>query len=330
MASAPRKLSLLIPGLGTWSASYCSPSENIRALEILLSRSEQIACKPDFHALVCDLFDLHTDPEKNLPVAPVTYLFDTCQHSIDWWVRADPVAMRPDGGCLLMLGNDLLTITQNEADALVNEVQALFTSQGWELSAPSPKRWYLRLPCDPNVFFHSLTELPGEDIHAYLPNAPWRRIMNEAQMILHNSPTNQMREARGELPINSLWFWGAGILPSAPKPGLTHVWSDEAFSAGLARLSRIPHNTGPENATAWLAQPSNLGEQLVVLSATSRYTAASLEQLNSEWFAPLLAALKSRRLNCLHLYTSQGKSFRATSSSVKHWWKRTRRLTHLL
>lgn len=327
MASAPRQLSLLIPGLGAWCASNYSPSENVRAVEILLSRSEQIACKPDFDVLLCDLFNLPTDPEKNLPVAPVTYLFDTCQHSADWWVRADPVTLRPDGGRLLMLGNDLLTLTQNEADALVNELQALFTPQGWELSAPSPKRWYLRLSRDPKVFFHSLSELPGADIHAYLPDALWRRIMNEAQMILHNSPTNQVRETRGELPINSLWFWGAGTLPAIPKSGFTHVWSDEAFSAGLARLSGIPLDSTPNSAAAWLAQAGNFGEQLVVLAAQSKHATSSLEQLSSEWFAPLLAALKSRKLDSLHLYAGQGKSFYVTSSSVKRWWKRTRRLT---
>ena len=58
---------------------------------------------------------------------------------------------------------------------------------------------------------------PADLLPAGNEGSVWRRRMNEAQMVLHAHPGNEAREARGELPVNSVWFWGAGELGAAPR-----------------------------------------------------------------------------------------------------------------
>jgi hypothetical protein len=40
----------------------------------------------------------------------------------------------------------------------------------------------------------------------------------EAQMTLHGHPLNAAREAAGQRPINSVWFWGCGAMPTRALP----------------------------------------------------------------------------------------------------------------
>jgi hypothetical protein len=75
--------------------------------------------------------------------------------------------------------------------------------------------------------------------------------MNELQMLLHDHPVNQAREERGEPVINSLWFWGNGVLPesvSAPGP---EICADHALARGLARHAGIRCSPVPDNFSLW-------------------------------------------------------------------------------
>lgn len=42
------------------------------------------------------------------------------------------------------------------------------------------------------------------------------RLMSDAQILLKNHEVNRRREARGDKPANSVWFWGQGKAPSMP------------------------------------------------------------------------------------------------------------------
>jgi hypothetical protein len=80
----------------------------------------------------------------------------------------------------------------------------------------------------------------------------------EAQMVLHTHPANAQREARGLLPVNSLWLSGCGRAQPARHapvevdtrlraPALAEdwpAWSDawQAIDAGpVAALRDAPH-----------------------------------------------------------------------------------------
>lgn len=61
-------------------------------------------------------------------------------------------------------------------------------------------------------------ELIGEGIRRFMPeeNRALIFVMNQAQIILHNHAYNRKRVADNEDPVNSIWFWGNGKLPSLP------------------------------------------------------------------------------------------------------------------
>jgi hypothetical protein len=84
-------------------------------------------------------------------------------------------------------------------------------------------------------------EALGADVFANLPDGPegrrWRALLNEAQIMLHNHPRNAERIAAGLLPVNSLWFWGGGILPDQIKCSASAVISDDAELQALSRLA---------------------------------------------------------------------------------------------
>jgi len=73
----------------------------------------------------------------------------------------------------------------------------------------------------------------GARVDEKLPSGPdamrFHALMNEAQMLLHEHPVNAEREARGEPALNSIWFWGGGVMAAAKA---------RPFSAVVATIAR--------------------------------------------------------------------------------------------
>src|SRR5690606_17255467 len=132
------------------------------------------------------------------------------------WLRADPVWMRPDiNGVRLMAHGQALQLSPEEGGVLVEALRPLFGDAGFELDAPDPARWYLRLPADTRLPASSDPgDALGEDVFEHMDTSPegraWRTLASESQVILHNHPLNEARAARGRSPVNALWFWGGG------------------------------------------------------------------------------------------------------------------------
>jgi hypothetical protein len=157
-------------------------------------------------------------------------------------------------------------------------------------------------------------ELAGKDIDAHLPGAPWPALLNEIQMALHEHPVNERRE----VPVNSVWLWGAGALPASAAGPWRSVTADEPVALGLARLAGIRHRSPPRTAHAWLAEMPEDGHHLVALEAAH----ATLE---ADWFAPLLAALKSGRIGLLTLHAPEaGLTFEIARPDLRRFWRRAR------
>lgn len=327
MTQVASHLSLLYPGQLT------PTHRQSRALHTVCSRATTSTCAADRNQLLFKLFTAEYGSSTPLPVAAVTQAFD-CNDpsaaSIGWWLRADPVVLRAAGDRLLMLGNHALTLSRAEATALGAELHQLFAVHGMIFFAPHPTRWYLKLESDPNLTLTALEDVVAHDILQHLPQssetqtaARWRRLLNEVQMQLHNSPVNQARLARGELPVNSVWFWGGGTAPTlAPRRYFQQVWSDDPVSLGLACLSNTPHATPPDS-TDWLQHITQPGHRLLVLpSPTTSDNEEYAALFSSQWCAPLLAAVQSGALALLDIYTDDGKVFHATPRTLRRWYDR--------
>ena len=312
-------LTLVIP-----VAPAAAPSAATRpsTLELLLTRAQYTPADTDLDPLLCRLFDVTPGHASDLPIAPVTYAHDHGEAASGYCLRADPVHVVADRDVLRMLDPQLLSIAPREAQDLVKTLNTHFAQDGLQFIAPHPQRWYLVLPTDPLLRTHPLAHTVGASLHDYLPfgerGKHWQGVLNEMQMLLHEHPVNNAREARGELPVNSVWFWGGGHAPPPPKTQWAQVWSDAVVALGLAKLSRVPRTGAPEDARAWLNAALTPGDHLLVLPAVTRQGLADME---ADWFAPLYAALKNRRLQRLTLQLLNGTAYRVDARALKRWWR---------
>lgn len=181
---------------------------------------------------------------RGWPMAAITRQRDAGDAVLHQWLRADPAHVRPDltGARVLAIGE--LGLSQAEADELLKPLRPLFGDSGFQLSAPTPARWYVALPVEAKLPAFSPPEaVLGDDLFTHLPDGPdgrrWRALLNEAQVILHNHPVNAARAAAGQPAVNSLCFWGAGRLPDHVRSAATGVVSSEPELLSLAALAGL-------------------------------------------------------------------------------------------
>lgn len=114
-----------------------------------------------------------------------------------------------------------LALDEAESRAFLAAVHDLFEEEGYVLVYGAPTRWYLAHESLAGLPTASPDRVIGRNVDPWLPPArearAWRRLQNEVQMRLHDHPLNTAREARGALPLNSLWLSGCG--PRQPAGG---------------------------------------------------------------------------------------------------------------
>jgi len=346
MVKPTRHMSVVIPGLfgppGIKRLPEAWQDLSLPALEEILTRArrETSAGNGLEHSLFA-LFNTETRHDADVPVAAVTRQWEAQDADGYWWLRADPVHMRADRDSIVMLGNEALDISHEECREIALELNRHFGGEYWFLDAANARRWYLRLGEDPHITTAALSEVLGRNILPAMPQGPaagrWRSMMNEVQMVLHSSAVNQSREARGALAVNSLWFWGGGRLPGPAATNWSHVWSNDALSQGLASLMDIPRSSLPPEAAEWLDDDTP-GEHLLVMDGMrDKVQLGSVEgwrefmqAWHDAWLAPLLVALKGRRLATLRLYPADGTVFELGTRDARRWWVRRRSLSQWL
>ena len=162
----------------------------------------------------------------------------------EYWIRADPVHLHIEHDQILLADSRVFRISSQEADQLTELLNQHFAANGQEMVFLPlwPDRWYVRAAKIPPAKTHLLGEVANKSINELLPfgkNAGlWRGLFNEIQMLLHEHPLNQLREARGEPAINSVWFWGGGSMPIPIVSHYTHVWSNHMLAGSLAAAER--------------------------------------------------------------------------------------------
>ena len=340
--SSGRSLTLLIPGLFGFAADLLPPEGRREPvaplLETCLARADRLPRTPGgFEEELFALFGVEQPAEGDLPVAAVTRALDLGVIDKGWWLRADPVHLRPERDRLILLDTQAVSLNQEEAGKLAVEVGEAYAADGWLLKAPRPGRWYLKPARAARIVTTPLPEVVGKDIHPYLPQGKdgkaWHTILNEVQILLHTASVNTQREQRGELPINSLWFWGGGRLPSISSVEWAHVYSEEPISLALARLSEIPSSARPADFADWQRHAEASGSHLAVLDqgrGAVQYGewqawASFVERVERDWMAPLFQAVKARALVDAKIRVD-GRVYRLGASQLRRWWRRRRPL----
>ena len=234
------------------------------------------------------------------PLAAVTRQADAGDAAGATWLRADPAHVRAGiNGATLLACGDGVGLAPEETAALLQPLRPLFGDAGFPIDAPRPGRWYLRMAREakPPVFTEPSDAL-GSDVFEHLPEGDagrrWRSLLSEAEVILHNHPLNIRRAAEGRLAVNSLWFWGAGVLPDHVSARRARLQSDDEVARALAH-----------GGTAVEALPGQYGhadgEVLVDLRALR-----DLAHIDRDWLQPALQDVASGRLDGLELDLADG------------------------
>lgn len=302
-----------------------TPSGRSPARNMLLARGESRQVPPRaMDATLFDIFGLDAGDGKDLPIAAVTRTLLPGMVRDRWWIHADPVYCQADRDSVVLVADVSEGLSPEERQALTTALSPLFADAGMELQ-PGIDGWFVAAPADIRITTSLLADTLGRPILDYLPRGPdggfWRRLMNEAQMTLHDIPINQRRISTGKPPANSLWFWGGGQLPSLPttRPPIT-TWSDYPLARGLAQLAGTPCQPSPSDAQDWLGRRQS-GDHLVTVRPAVPDGGSDRSSLEETWFAPLYQALKSRRLDSVTVHPLTGIVYTVTARQAGRWWK---------
>src|SRR5207302_134289 len=206
--------------------------------------------------------------QRDWPVAPYTLLADGGAPERHYWMRADPVHLSVSRDSLGMA--DALEVSRAESEALAETLNRHF-GPTMPFYPVRPARWYVRFDKAPELETTPAAAARGLAIDEKLPSGPdamrFHALMNEAQMLLHEHAVNAGREARGELALNSIWFWGGGVIDASKARPFSAVIADDPLAQGLALAAGIPALALPQDAGSALAALAGEGRVLVVFDA---------------------------------------------------------------
>jgi len=306
-------ITLLLPARERFGGQRLSP-----ATGKALARADrsQAAADPsiDGRAQIARVLDVLP---RGLPVAAAARQRDAGDAINAVWLRADPAYVQPDiNGARLLSYGQALGLTAADAAELLRPLKPLFGDTGFPIDAPVPSRWYLRLPPGAKLpEFTSPEQALGADMFDQLPEGNegrrWRALLSEAQVVLHNHPLNARRIAAGLAPVNSLWFWGAGVLPDHVRTRFARIASDDEAVTALAALSGAQVDTRP------MSWPGNAEDALFDLR-----DGRDLALLERDWFAPLLAALAKGQLDSLQFDFADGARYEMARSQRWRFWRK--------
>jgi hypothetical protein len=314
------KLDLLIPYLLTPPAVTADLS-SCKILETVLSRSVMTQAKIDYHS---QLFSLLNIPVDTSP-AFLSGLADGCEPAFRYW-RADPVHFQAQSDHALLRDGQSLAITQAEAAQLVAAFNQHFATDGVQLFAATPQRWYLQSQQQLLLTTTPVTQAISRNVRHFLPVGAdairWRKVLNETQMLFYAHDVNQQREASGQLTINSLWLWGEGHHDSIPSATSPVIFVDEILARGAARFL----NTACSSCEDWMHNP--VPGVLVIddlVLATSYGDAEEwqrgFDNICQNILPAIMRALKSGKIKQINLYAADGRCFRLAASDLRKFWR---------
>ncbi len=310
---------LLLPALSLLEGQDLRDiSRELPRLASLLGRARQVARPEPFESAL--LSELGLSPAIGL--AGLTALADfPTEEPTQPWLRSDPIYLHADPNKVLVQGR--LRLGAEEAASLLSTLNTEFPELGFR-TGRDPARWYVFQPEDVLGVAPSRLWLHGRSLTPFMPqgaaNRQWRRYLNDIQMVLHAHPINEARTARGELPVNAVWWSGGGVpLELATSCERAHFLGNDVLLAGLARATGQTFNPQPTPA-ALLA-----GERTVMLcgeggdALTPDVPMLSLETLEKTYLPMLQRALLLRRISTLTLLCGSHRLHLGSLELLRLW-----------
>lgn len=271
-------------------------------------------------------------------LAPISAAFDGLEPGC--WLRADPVHVRLQREQVVLLPN--VAVSAEEATLFCASLNEHFNNQGIQFFAPHPSRWYVRLDTLPEIITVPLSQAAGRNIHGNLPKGAdekrWHQLFNEIQMLLFAHPVNEAREGRGEVPVNSVWFWGEGFEVAATSQSAS-ASSDEVLVEMLASSANIPFSVWQR---AWRNSLSPHVERELLIFTGLRSALqqgdlsgwrSALQDFETGYAKPLWQALRTGKIATLQFDVLGGDGMQKlflTGADAWAFWRGSRRLADVL
>ena len=228
-----------------------------------------------------------------------------------YWFLANPVNLHIASNHLVLTDHRQLTLADADSRLLFEKACAIGEELGKQIVYGDAANWFLRADDWSALRTSTLDAACGRNIDIWSPKGKqelaWRKLQNEIQMEWFIHPIQEQRQLLGQKVVNGLWLWSGTAFNSATRSPLT-----------------LPPNPTCDD---FLATPSvTLIDQLSVTALAGDWGtwAQSVKELDESWFRPLVAALKSNRLQQLNLIltnTTALQNIQISSGSLRKFWR---------
>ncbi len=235
-------------------------------------------------------------------VAPLAALGSGAAPGATFVLIADPVHFEA-GHSDVVLTRIIDDLARDEADALVATLGAHFAADGLRFIAPQANAWFALSEVRRDAATTPTAALIGRSLIAQLmqgaQSATWRRMQDEAGMLLHEHPVNLAREARGAATVNALWFWGGGRIGTH---GDIRTTVDAIAAPGqTGDIARGMARAGGGRELPWSPQPDHAGASATIVVTEAIRDASDVNEFARTWLAPALDRLYRKQIDALDL-----------------------------
>lgn len=176
-------------------------------------------------------------------------------------------------------------------------------------------------PFDANCAFPGVDDLV--ELRDVLPQGRdgpvLRRLLTEAQMLLHDHTVNAARERRKQRTANAIWLTGVSEFAGLQSASLPAIASDGVYLKGLCRL--YGQQALPVPASADVAISGTQPALVELPSLGHSDPVAHLGQLERDWFAPLVSAMGTGRISALAIQLDD-LAIRIDRLALRRFWRR--------
>lgn len=258
------------------------------------------------------------------------------------WFIVHPVHIQLARNHLVLADLRRLRLDEADSRALFELAKPYFDELVWG----DAQTWFMRADAWQGLDTASPDAAMGNNLADWMPAGPtalaFKKLQNEIQMLWHEHPVNEARQARSLAPVNSFWMWGGGPGGQAPAGQAARIPGQLAVAGGAAGHGPAGAGVGAMGGNlppSWLAALATPGAkaapgedgtivlpQLIPMGAGNDWGAwlGAIQQLEAEWFAPLLAGLRDGRLNELTLILTGRDSWteiKTGKAALRKFWR---------
>ena len=236
-----------------------------------------------------------------------------------YWFIVHPVHIQLARNHLVLSDSRRLRLDEADARTLFDLAKPFFDELVWG----DANTWFMRADGWQELDAASPDAAMGSNLADWMPVGPtalaFKKLQNEIQMLWHEHPVNEARQQRGLPPVNSFWMWG-GADASAAGTGAPFAVAATSAPGWLAALTTPEAKATPGHAGTVVLP------HLIPMGAGNDWGAwlGGMQQLEQEWFAPLLASLRDGRIGELTLIlTSRDGTteIRTSRSALRKFWR---------